>query len=581
MNLIDELTEGYEEAAAHVEGLPSAFADRLQLYQGRLLTRSRTCEGFLYEKLPGMFSLPPSIYHRAFYEHIDSMALGEPSLPFLACWPRGTGKSTAGMGGVAYLAAMRQTILTLIVSEHLPNAQDRLQTLRAMFEDPSFRRSFPQVAKPARNGAGKEIAWNNRTLYNKAGQIFHAVSLKSGKRGVNKASTEQHDPDTPEWLRKVLEAARVDLVVLDDIDNQLDSIRATLRKENIISTEIMAMGGRKYPLRVWILQNRIIEDGVVGRVLKRVDGCIAPSAAISGPWPAVVDLVTKPVMRTKEAQGTLDLHEDEIIACIRAMHNDDEKVSTERNVIEYPAHDIIDGKPSWIEGMDLTKCQQLIDDMGLGEFLIEMCHVTTNKAGALLSDKHFQQVPRDFDLSKVTNKIVSVDPGGGATESGIVVVGSAVGFMGDGQGGTTRCQMYYVLEDLTVSSKEGWERPAIMAASRHRCDVVVETNYGGNNLTRAAETVRDVMKQNRELSGHIPDIHPVIATNNKPDRAVPFATVYKEGRVWHVGDMSKLEREWTSTLFTGDNKVDSPNRLDAAVHGFDHLEKRVGRWGLL
>ena len=164
---MDTLLEGFDEEYDYTPGMSASFADRLKLHQGSVLTRATNCEAFLYEKLPGVFSLPPSVYHKDYYRHIDTLRLGEESKPFVACWPRSTGKSTGGIGGLLYLAAMQQTRYVYIVSEHLPNAKDRLRSLQMMFKEASFRRSFPQVALPALNSAGQPIAWNSTILFNK------------------------------------------------------------------------------------------------------------------------------------------------------------------------------------------------------------------------------------------------------------------------------------------------------------------------------------------------------------------------------------------------------------------------------
>lgn len=577
---MDTLLEGFEDDYNYEPGLPASFADRLKLHQGRVLTRSTDCQSFLYEKLPGVFSLPPSVYHTDFYRHVDSLVLGEESKPFVACWPRSAGKSTAGMGAVVFSAATKRTRYVYVVSEHMPNARDRLRSLQLMFKEASFRQSFPDVALPALNSAGQPIAWNSKILFNKAGQIFQASSLKSSNRGAQQGSVETVDPDMPDEVKRLIElqVVRPDLLILDDIDSKLDGERATQRKEEVISADIMAMGSSAYPLRTLILQNRIIENGVVGRIYQREDGCIAPDAIFSGPWPALAEMKTRPVMRQRESTGTLDLQEHQISDYILRLNGAaDTEDLPESIIVEYPSHDIVEGYPSWPKGMGLDKCQSLVDRMGLGEFKAEMLHITTNREGALLSDKDFRQAPADFDPSIVENKIVVVDPGGGATETGIIVLGNTTGTI-EYDGTPTRCELWYVLEDLTVTSKVAWEPIAVMAASRHHCDVLVEYNYGGNNLVRSAETARDSLRDRSAMPGPLPEIHSVTAQESKPDRAIPFAAVYKEGRVFHVGDMSKLEREWTSTQIK--KGVESPNRMDAAVHGFDYLQRQTGRYGL-
>jgi len=472
------------------------------------------------------------------------------------------------MGAAAFLSAMGQTRYALVLSEHLPNAQDRLKSLRLLFDEPSFRRSYPLIAKPAMTAEGRLLGWSNRILFTKSGHIFQATSLEAGKRGANQASVEQPDPDMPDEARELLKAVRPDLLIIDDIDNQLDTARATARKESILSTEVVPMGSRQYPLRVLILQNRIIHSGVIGRIIERKSSCFN-DAIVSGPWKAIVDLKTKPVMRKVKATGAESMSEAELDEYVRQQHDaSHQQESALEQYVEYPAHDIVGGIPSWPEGMSIAKCQQLIDDMGIGAFRVEMNHETTNREGALLDDSYFQQVPDEFDLKTIRERIVSVDPGGGATESGITVIGRSIG-----EKAGTRCMMYYVMEDLTTGPREGWEVVAVMAAHRHKCDILVEDNYGGKNLIRAVETVRDDLRRRGKIPGRLPQVHPVHASNNKHDRAVPFSMVYKEGRVWHVGDQSRLEKQWTSAILE-QKGVESPDTLDSAVHGYNYLDSK-------
>jgi phage terminase large subunit-like protein len=121
----------------------------------------------------------------------------------------------------------------------------------------------------------------------------------------------------------------------------------------------------------------------------------------------------------------------------------------------------------------------------------------------------------------------------------------------------------YVLEDVSGHlAARAWALAAGQLYQARRADrVIAETNQGGNlvesNLQANAET------RNLAYKG-------VHAKDGKKLRAEPIAAIYEQRRVHHVGVFRLLETQMTQWNPKEINKP-SPDRLDAAVHGFTEL----------
>lgn len=146
--------------------------------------------------------------------------------------------------------------------------------------------------------------------------------------------------------------------------------------------------------------------------------------------------------------------------------------------------------------------------------------------------------------------IVSVDPAVTSKSTsdacGIVVVGRV-----DSQA--------YLLHDATlqgVPSTVWAKRVAEIAEAWNASFILAESNQGG-------ELVKQVLQQ----AGTGRAIKLVHARLGKRERAHPVAALYEAGRVHHVGHFRELEDE----LIAFGMSKDSPNRLDALVHGVTQL----------
>jgi phage terminase large subunit-like protein len=140
----------------------------------------------------------------------------------------------------------------------------------------------------------------------------------------------------------------------------------------------------------------------------------------------------------------------------------------------------------------------------------------------------------------------------------------------------------YAIEDLTDRmAAEVWGALLIERYVRNGCDCIgVERNRGGDlvaaNIRASAERrgLRVEIVGAEAVTRHAPGviyIKETIARRSKALRAEPVATLVEKGRVSFVNgaDLTELEEQMTTWL--PESSGDSPNALDAFVHGVIEL----------
>lgn len=148
--------------------------------------------------------------------------------------------------------------------------------------------------------------------------------------------------------------------------------------------------------------------------------------------------------------------------------------------------------------------------------------------------------------------VVSVDPAGGATETGITVIGR-------------RGQEAFVLADLSLKGPpDTWARTVLAALYDYGCTgIAIETTFGGDQVPAVIRLLC------QSLGIPVPPIFRMPTKVGKKLRAEPIVAVYQQHRVHHVGILPLLEKE--QTTWVEDETPESPNRLDALVHGLTYL----------
>jgi phage terminase large subunit-like protein len=162
---------------------------------------------------------------------------------------------------------------------------------------------------------------------------------------------------------------------------------------------------------------------------------------------------------------------------------------------------------------------------------------------------------------KLTSIVIGVDPPGGAkqenAEAGIVVVGR---FNCDCNG--TMESHGVVLADLSGRMRPAeWGKTAVDAFHQWKAnEIVAEINHGGDMVEHTIRTV---------TGGDYVPVRQVRASRGKDIRAEPVASMYERGEMHHFGSLKDLEDQMCT--WVKDETKESPDRLDAAVWGFNKL----------
>lgn len=238
-----------------------------------------------------------------------------------------------------------------------------------------------------------------------------------------------------------------------------------------------------------------------------------------------------------------------------------------------PARDAIgraEGEALWPERWSLPALEETRDEVGVYVFGAQYQGLPPERAGggmlprdrqALAIAAYREAFPDGIDADRDLRRIVvGVDPPGGRTDCGIVVVGELTERAGDGR------PRAVILEDATVGrrpSPETWAQAVIDAYQRWGAnEVVAERNYGGDMVSATI----------RAIDPTVPVVD-VNASKGKRVRAEPVAALYpsegRPGRIMRAGDMPLLSSEWAT--WQADSGMESPNRVDAEVWAITRL----------
>jgi phage terminase large subunit-like protein len=166
---------------------------------------------------------------------------------------------------------------------------------------------------------------------------------------------------------------------------------------------------------------------------------------------------------------------------------------------------------------------------------------------------------RDVDLTRV---VVAVDHAGGDGTGNDEVGLCAAGRDAD--------EHFYVLADRSARmGADTWGHETCRLAIEVAADAfVVEDNFGGDMAEQIIRQAWKELAEKGETKGLImPAIVPVHAQQGKRLRAEPIAQLYAQGFVHHLAEFERLETQ----LVTWIPGMDSPDRMDACVHGLTEL----------
>jgi hypothetical protein len=288
-------------------------------------------------------------HHKDFWNWVYSIqpnVSGQKS--FIGVWARGGAKSTSAELAVVNLGARGVKRYCLYVSETQEQADAHVSNIATLLESKALSEAYSGLGDRLMGKYGNAKGWRRNRLRTASGFIVDALGLDTASRGIK------------------LDEQRPDLLVIDDLDGELDTVATTDKKEKILTTAIIPAGSED--LTVLGIQNLIHANGIFAKL---VDGRAdyLKNRMVSGPIPA-----------------------------IKNMAYDQKNGKTV----------ITGGIPTW-EGQDIEQCQARIEAMGITAFLSECQHDTEPPAGGMFSHLSYQHCNPE-DVPDLVRTVVWIDP---------------------------------------------------------------------------------------------------------------------------------------------------------------------------
>lgn len=415
-----------------------------------------------------IFSKPFGPQHKEVFEWSWEIEQKVRPHPFVAIWSRGFGKSTTAETIAVMLGARQQRKYLLYISETQDLADSHLLSIRGMIESPVLAAYYPSFAKPKVSREGHSKGWRHNRLYCGNGYVIDSIGLDTAKRGS-----------------RVMDA-RPDFMIFDDIDAKGDGAVITRKKIETITTSLLPAGS--VDAAVLFVQNLIIDTGVFAQ-LTMPNPPFMRNRILSGPFPALRNFSWR---------------------------------------LDNTGKIVIGGEPTW-QGIGVSDCQRIVDEIGLTAFRSEYQHEITNE-GSLFEGvifKHTTLVP------PLWRKVVAVDPAvtndDGSDSHGICVSGIA--------------------DDNSIYILDSWEkrespefalRKAFYFSIKYGADkVVVEANQGGEMWLTLWDTIVEESGVDEDRIPGIELVKATTSTGSKMERASQMLVDYELGKIWHVENPHK------------------------------------------
>lgn len=283
-----------------------------------------------YFQTAGGLPIPFAAFHHEFWEWVWDLHRGVRPDPFIAIWSRAAGKSTSSEIACVALGARQVRRYVWYISATQELADAHVNSISSLLESPALTRRYPLLSNRRLSKFGKPRAWRRNRLWTAAGLVIDALGLDTAARGVK------------------VEEQRPDFICLDDVDDDKDSPLIVEKKISAITRRIIPAGAAD--CAILGVQNLVHGNSIFARLADgRADFLI--DRKISGPYPALTEL-------------TYEQHQEE-----------DGKMRTV----------LTGGVPTW-DGMNLDRCQGIVNDIGLRAFLAECQHEKTALHGTMYGE---------------------------------------------------------------------------------------------------------------------------------------------------------------------------------------------------
>lgn len=420
--------------------------------------------------------------HHAFWSWVWAIQPNVRSSPFVAIWPRGSGKSTSAELAVCMLGALEKRKFVLFVRSTQDKADESISNIADLLAHSTIDTYYPKLGQRRLGKYGNVKGWRRNSLRTSAGLTIEGVGMEgSSIRGLKK--------DT-----------RPDFIVLDDVDDRHDSEAMSKKKKEIITQSILPAGSTD--CCILAIQNLIIHHGIFSQLAKPSCDFLL-DRVVSGPFKAVDGLVYD--------------------------HIDGR-------------YKITKGRPTWT-GQNLETCENQINTWGPSAFVREAQHDVDDYANSMFAKVKYRYCELS-EVPDLTRTVCWVDPAtvSKKTENSCQAI-QIDGMTGNRK--TSTIYRLFSWEDH-ASPTEVLEMALRKAVEYKCSTLGIETNQGGDLWGETYSMIAKRMKSDGEISyiPQYREKRADASTGSKEHRAESFMLpLYEAGRIVHVyGTHETLEK---------------------------------------
>lgn len=474
----------------HPQGDPKAqfAAEKVKRRRERLGEIPTGWKEWLRTFFPRHFTAPFAPHHERYWEHVWTLEKGTRPRPLVFCLARKGGKSTAAEATAVVAGTPKpdrppSRTYVLYVSGTQDQADDHVRTIASHIEESDIRKYYPDVAEARVDEYGDRWGWKRDRLVTEAGLIVDAYGLFGAGRG---AKIEEYRPD---------------LIILDDIDEEDDSIDVVKKKRDRIQQQVIPAGSNDRA--ILFIQNVVHRNSVMNRLLTGEDEWLLKRKEI-GPIPAATGL-------------SYTKHWDADVG---------------RNIYE-----ITSGEPTW-DGFDLEDIEDEINDVGPTSFLVEYQHEVEKKGGGIFEGVDFIQMtlPEAMERTAFVRKVLALDPAVSSTDESDCM---AIQVDALGTGGLV--YRLFSWEEQTTPEK-ALRKALSKAVQLGVTKIVIESDQGGETWKSVAHRAWEHLVESEDWP-HISSRtrRPFVAyekaastQKSKQARGMEMLEEYERGEIIHV-----------------------------------------------
>lgn len=303
--------------------LDNLLNDKTEKREG--MAAPKTWKQWAQTIFPEFYNKPFSVHQEVAWEWLWKAKKGD---QLINCLPRGTGKSVFNISALIYLACELRVVRYAIFLENTQTQADVQLSgrLRAILErSTTMPIYYPGAEKPSISvitGANK--AWNRQRLET---DYFIAESFGLDVAIAGRGSVVENE-------KGKLVDARIDLLIMGDVDDRHDSLARIQKKIEILTEEFFPAGSGSDMFILWG-QNLIHANSILNQI-KEGELKILRRAYFNGPVPAIKNLTYESLWDNK---------------------------------LEKEVYRITGGEPTWEAGLNLIDAENVMNTGGDVAFL--------------------------------------------------------------------------------------------------------------------------------------------------------------------------------------------------------------------